>query len=168
MKRRSKTIEQVEFPYSGSTSIHQVYGDHFNHYQVFKKTLDEAMPLIRPMEHKLTSCVGGRETFDDYVALRPSGDFFAYDRPVVWVRVVNNSTSRTERCRNFMRGFFITITTVDDTCLLLDWVNPLTEEALKQVLGYFDVLAIDGLESSKKVQEYIEGMIGAADYCDHS
>lgn len=67
------------------------------------------------------------------------------------------------------KGFYVTITTIDDSALYADWEEPLTPEILEKVINYFDVLAIDGLDTDRGTLIDIESIIGLkAKYADFS
>lgn len=98
--------------------------------------------------------------FDEYFGLRPAGHFFSYNQPFVWVYLSNNLTQNKKMARNRSRGFYVTITTIDDSALYADWEEPITGEQMNKVLWYFNEVCLDGLDTAEKTLHDIEGLVG--------
>jgi hypothetical protein len=99
-----------------------------------------------------------------FLGIREAGNFFSYGNKYVWV-LLTNSHEKKNNMRH-TRGFYITITTVDDYALYADWVKPITEEQLKKVVEYFDFYT--ELDTAENVLSDIEEIIGVCTYKDFS
>jgi uncharacterized protein with NRDE domain len=101
---------------------------------------------------------------ETWEGIRKAGKFFAYGEPTVDIKLENNKIGSKNNRRGHMKGFFVTITTIDDSALYEDWNEPLNEEQMEKVLEYFNSTVIKGLKNSEETAKDLEEIIGVKAY----
>ena len=147
--------EDIQVP----IDIVNIYDYYFNprtHYNVF----DGQDYVIKPMERSDGYGFNFGRFYPEetvlYLGLRHAGGFFAYRKKYVWVFISNSNIKKNTMRHD--RGLYLTITTVDDSALYADWLEPITEEQLQRVIEYFDFY--EAMDEDKKVLKDIEDIIG--------
>ncbi len=122
---------------------------------------------LKPLEYSINS--NHNTNIDTYSGIRLSGDFFAYGEKTVSVKIENNVVGSSVHMRGYSKGFYITITTIDDSALYMDWYEPVRYAILQKVLHYFNVARINGLKSAEETAYDLEYLVEiSADSIEYS
>lgn len=142
---------------------YDLYFENRLHYNIFDKNPKDYFigPLVRREGY---ACPGTKYNGTLYLGIRKAGQFFNYDRKYIWV-FLSNSFEKGNHARH-MRGFYITITTVDDAALYADWSEPITSRQLERVVNYFNEHL--ALRSAENTLRDIENIIGPCDGVSYS
>ena len=139
------------------------------HIDTFRKfTLNENTDITKKsLEYSVNT--GHNTKIDTWTGIRKSGDFFAYGKDTVNVKLENNTVGSKVWMRGYAKGFWVSITTIDDSALYADWYEALDEDTLQKVLHYFNTTVLNGLKNNEGVLEDLETIIGRkADGVDFS